>query len=75
MSTITIDKKEYQELKVAQERLRALQNLDAKKNITHIRRGSFVDLVGALKDVPEFKDKTSVEVQHMIRDLWHKKRS
>lgn len=34
----------------------------------------FEDLVGVLKDVPEFKGKTSVEVQHMISDLWGGKR-
>ncbi len=27
-------------------------------------------LVGVLKDVPEFKGKTSVEVQDMIQDAW-----
>jgi hypothetical protein len=37
------------------------------------RRGSFADFVGVLKDVEEFKEKTSVEVQHMIPDLWMEK--
>jgi hypothetical protein len=32
----------------------------------------FSDFVGALADVPEFKGKTSVEVQHMIKDIWSK---
>ena len=27
-------------------------------------------LIGILKNVPEFKGKTSVEVQHMISDIW-----
>ncbi|OGL65641.1 hypothetical protein A3B21_03195 [Candidatus Uhrbacteria bacterium RIFCSPLOWO2_01_FULL_47_24] len=35
----------------------------------------FSYLIGLLKDVPEFKGKTSVEVQHMISDLWASKYS
>ena len=34
---------------------------------------SFDYLLGELADVPEYKGKTSVEVQHMARDLWVKK--
>jgi hypothetical protein len=37
------------------------------------RRGSFADFVGVLKDVEEFQGKTSIEVQHMIPDLWMEK--
>lgn len=36
---------------------------------------NFRYLVGILKDVPEFKGKTSVEVQHMISDIWASKYS
>jgi hypothetical protein len=32
----------------------------------------FSHFVGALADVPEFEGKTSVEVQHMIKDIWSK---
>ena len=35
----------------------------------------FSSLKGVLKDVPEFKGKTSVEVKHMITQLWAKKYS
>lgn len=34
------------------------------------KQQSFADLEGILKDVPAFKGKSSVEVQHMIKDLW-----
>ena len=33
----------------------------------------FSYLIGALADVPEFKGKTSVEVQHMIPKIWAEK--
>ena len=33
----------------------------------------FSSLKGVLKDVPEFKGKTSVEVKHMITSIWAKK--
>lgn len=33
----------------------------------------FSYLRGLLKDVPEFKGKTSVEVQHMISRIWAEK--
>ena len=74
MNTITIDKKEYRELKAAKERLEALQNAGTKKYTPRAQHESFADLIGALSDVKEFKGKTSVEVQHIIRDLWHQKR-
>lgn len=35
----------------------------------------FSYLIGALADVPEFKGKTSVEVQHMLKDIWLRKHS
>ena len=31
---------------------------------------SFADFEGILSDVPEFKGKSSVEVQHMIPKVW-----
>jgi hypothetical protein len=71
METITISKKEYLELVAAKARLDALSNV--KKPKTARRKGSFADLVGVLKDVEEFKGKTSVEVQHMIPEMWAKK--
>jgi hypothetical protein len=46
---------------------------NVKKPKATRRRGSFADFVGVLKDVEEFKEKTSVEVQHMIPDLWMEK--
>ena len=36
----------------------------------HAKRESFADLVGVLKDVAMFKGKSSVEVQHMIKNVW-----
>jgi predicted CopG family antitoxin len=69
METITISKKEYRTLKQAKAQFEALSNV--KRNSTKRKtQESFADLVGALSDVKEFKGKTSVEVQHMIRDLW-----
>jgi len=38
-----------------------------------IQHVSFADLRGALRDVKEFKGKTSVEVQKMVPELWSKK--
>jgi hypothetical protein len=32
----------------------------------------FSDFIGALADVPEFKGKSSVEVQHMIKGICRK---
>ena len=77
MDTITINKKEYKELQAAKDRLERLLNIKSKQGLSSPRakRESFVDLVGALSDVEQFKGKTSVEVQHMIPDLWSKKRS
>jgi predicted CopG family antitoxin len=71
METITISKKKYQELMAAKARLDALSNV--KKPKATQRKGSFADFVDVLKDVEEFKWKTSVEVQHMIPDLWMEK--
>ena len=71
METVTISKKKYRELVAAKSRLDALSNV--KKPKVARRRGSFADFVGVLKDVEEFKGKTSVEVQHMIPDLWMEK--
>lgn len=34
------------------------------------QRANFADLAGALKDIPEFQGKSSVEVQHMFTRLW-----
>lgn len=73
MDTVTIEKKEYQALKAARARLEALTNRH-----TPVRRApasSLSDLVGALRDVPAFKGKTSVEAQHMIPALWRNRRS
>ena len=71
MDTVTISKNEYQKLKAAQARLDALSNVrKPKSNVHHV---SFADLRGALRNVKEFKGKTSVEVQHMIRDIWNEK--
>jgi predicted CopG family antitoxin len=71
METITISKKKYRELMAAKARLDALSNV--KKPKAARRRRSFADFVGVLKDIEEFKGKTSVEVQHMIPDLWMEK--
>jgi predicted CopG family antitoxin len=71
METITISKKKYQELMAAKARLDALSNV--KKPKATQRKGSFADFVDVLKDVEEFKWKTSVEVQYMIPDLWMEK--
>ena len=71
MDTVTISKKKYRELVAAKNRLDALSNV--KKPHLHTRRGSFADLVGALKDVKDFRGKTSVEVQHMVPELWMEK--
>lgn len=68
METVTITKKEYQKLQAAKARLDALSNVSKLK--TTQQEGRFADLVGALRDVEEFKGKTSVEVQHMSRDIW-----
>src|SRR2546429_195803 len=54
MDTVTISKKKYRELMAAKNRLDALSNV--KKPRLHNRRGSFADLVGALKNVKEFLD-------------------
>lgn len=76
MDTITVNTKEYRILKAAKARLDALFNVRPRKSVSlRTKRESFADLVGALGDVPELKGKTSVEVQHMIPALWHKKRS
>ena len=71
MDTVTISKNEYRKLKAAQARLDALSNVRKPKGI--IQHVSFADLRGALRDVKEFKGKTSVEVQKMIPELWSKK--
>jgi hypothetical protein len=71
MDTVTISKREYQKLKAAQARLDALSNVRKPKSNVH--RVSFADLRGALRDVKEFRGKTSVEVQKMIPELWSKK--
>ena len=71
METITISKNEYQKLKAAQARLEALSNIRKPKDAIH--KISFADLRGALRNVREFKGKTSVEVQKMIPELWSKK--
>ena len=34
---------------------------------------SIQEFVGVLKDVPEFQGKSSVEMQHMIPELWTKR--
>ena len=71
METITITKSEYRKLKAAKDRLDALFNVRKPKGkVQHV---SFADLRGALRDVKEFKGKTSVEVQKMIPELWSKK--
>ena len=75
MDTVTINKKEYRALRAAKERLEALFNVKTHKPTPRVQRESFADLVGVLSDVEEFKGKTSVGVQHMIRNLWHEKRS
>ena len=74
METITISKKEYHALKQAKARLEALSHRQ-RRSTGRKTQESFADLVGALSDVTEFKGKTSVEVQHMIRDLWTKRPS
>ena len=72
MDTVTISKKKYRELIAAKARLDALSNVN-KGNSIRKPRESFADLRGALSDVEAFKGKTSVEVQHMIRDIWSEK--
>lgn len=71
MDTVTITKKKYQELMAAKVRLDALSNIRKPKG--KIQQVSFADLRGALRNVKEFKGKTSVEVQKMIPELWSKK--
>jgi hypothetical protein len=71
METITISKKKYRELVAAKARLDALSNVRKPKAAR--RTGGFADFVGVLKDVEAFKGKTSVEVQHMIPDVWMEK--
>ena len=73
MNTVTIDKKEYRALRAAKERLEAL--LNKRKPRVREKHTSLNDLVGVLSDVEAFKGKSSVEVQHMIPDLWTRKRS
>ncbi len=34
------------------------------------KKVDFSSFIGVLKDAPEFKGKTSVEVQHMLGHLW-----
>ena len=70
MDTVTISKREYRKLKAAQARLDALSNVSKPKS--KVQRVSFADLRGALRNVKEFKGKTSVEVQKMIPELWSK---
>jgi hypothetical protein len=41
--------------------------------ISRNERMSFADLAGVLQDIPAFKGKTSVEVQHIMKDLWIKR--
>ncbi len=65
------NREEYRALKQAKARLDALSNVRKPKAAR--RRGGFADFVGVLKDVEEFKGKTSVEVQHMIPDVWMEK--
>ena len=71
MDTVTISKKKYRELVAAKVRLDSLSNIRKPKG--NMQRVSFADLRGALRDVEEFKGKTSVEVQKMIPELWSKK--
>lgn len=40
------------------------------KKIPEKKRVSIAEFVGILKDVPAFKGKTSVQVQHMTPILW-----
>ncbi|MDP3772225.1 MAG: hypothetical protein Q8Q94_02530 [bacterium] len=75
MNTVTITKKEYRELKTAKRRLDELSNIPPKKRSSVATEESFADLVGALSDVEEFKGKTSVEVQHMVPEIWSKRTS
>jgi len=70
MNTVTIEKKEYQTLKAAKVRLEALSNQYAPSRRVGAR---LADLVGILNDVPTFKGKTSVEIQHLIPKLWGKR--
>ena len=45
-----------------------------EKNKKAVQRNrNFADFFGVLKDVEEFKGKTSVEVQRMIPDVWMEK--
>ena len=74
MDTVTIPKKEYRELKQARDRLGKLLNVTIKRYPPSRKRESFTDLVGALSDVKEFKGKSSVEVQHMIPELWSRRK-
>lgn len=71
MDTVTISKKKYRELVAAKVRLDSLSNVRKPKG--KVQRVSFADLRGILKNVKEFKGKSSVEVQKMIHELWSKK--
>jgi predicted CopG family antitoxin len=73
METITISKKKYRELMAAKARLDALSNVHKRQSMRKTRE-SFADLRGGLSDVEALKGKTSVEVQHMIRDIWNEKK-
>ena len=73
MDTITISKKKYRELMAAKSRLDALSNVHRGGGARKPRE-SFADLLGGLSDVEALKGKTSVEVQHMIRDIWNEKK-
>ena len=71
MDTVTIKTKEYRALKAAKVRLEAL--LNTHKPDHRAKRTRLEDLVGILSDVKAFQGKTSVEVQHMIPELWQGK--
>ena len=67
MEKITINKTEYRKFKAAKDSIDVLSNVRNPKD--KVQRVSFTDLRGALRDVKEFKSKTSVEVQKMIPEL------
>jgi len=49
-----------------------LKKVDKEEAVNKKEKIDFSSLIGCMADIPEFKGKSSVEVQHMITDLWAK---
>lgn len=46
-----------------------------RKPVAQAKKADFGFLIGALSSVPEFQGKSSVEVQHMLTQVWAEKYS